>query len=672
MKKKDASERISKLSKLVLYHQKRYHEDDAPEISDEAYDSLVRELETLEKGVSKKTKTDSPTVKVGGSASAAFSKVTHKVRQWSFDNCFTLEELTQWEERIVRMLDTSGAHTAKPTYVAEHKIDGLKVILEYERGILKRATTRGDGVVGEDITHSATTIEDIPKRIKEHNELIVVGEAWLPEKELTRINAEREKKGESLFANTRNAAAGSLRQLDEEVTRARKLRFYAYDVERTDANADNLPNTQKGELEYLEKQGFSVNEHWKHVASLQEIERYYASWVTKREKLQYGVDGVVIKVNEVLYQNLLGYTAKAPRFGIAYKFPAEVATTTLLDIKLQVGRTGVVTPVAVMKPVTVAGSTVQHATLHNEDQIKRLDLRIGDTVVLQKAGDVIPEVVSVLTELRSKNAKPYVFPKKVIGCGGDGSIERIPGEAAYRCVVMDSDMLRRERLYHFVSKHALNMDGIGPKIIDALIEHDLLASPNDFFTLTKDDFLTLPGFKDKSAENAIAAITAVRSVPFSRLLVALGIEHVGVTTAKLLAINFKTPASLTSATVDALKAVEGVGDIVAESVYAWFRESVHKKLFAALLSHMTATSEKKATGALTGKAFVFTGTLSNYSREEAGDLVLKKGGVVHSSVTRKTDYVVAGESPGSKVEKAREFGVPVLNEAMFSALIKRS
>lgn len=672
MKKKDASERRAKLSKLVLYHQKRYHEEDTPEISDEAYDSLVRELEVLEKRASKRARSSSPAVKVGGRADAAFRKVTHKVRQWSFDNCFSLEELTGWEERILRMQNASGARNVKPSYVVEHKIDGLKVVLEYEKGILKRAATRGDGVVGEDITHSATTIEDIPKHIKEQGELIVVGEAWLPKKELTRINAEREKKEEPLFANTRNAAAGSLRQLNPEVTRARKLRFYAYDVERTDANADNLPNTQKEELEYLEKQGFSVNEHWKHVATLKDIETYYASWVAKRKKLQYGVDGIVIKVNEVLYQNLLGYTAKAPRFGIAYKFPAEEATTTLLDIKLQVGRTGVVTPVAVMKPVLVAGSVVQHATLHNEDQMKRLDVRIGDTVVLQKAGDVIPEIVRVLTELRPKNTKPYVFPKKVIGCGGDGSVERISGEAAYRCVFMDSDMLRRERLYHFVSKHALNMDGIGPKIIDSLIEHDLLAAPDDFFTLTKDDFLTLPGFKEKSADNAIAAIAAVRTVPFSRLLVALGIEHVGVTTAKLLAVNFKTPAFLTSATIDALKAVEGVGDIVAESVHAWFRKPIHKKLFDVLLTHMSVTTEKKAAGALTGKAFVFTGTLSNTSREEAGELVQRKGGVVHASVTKKTDYVVAGENPGSKVEKARELDVPILDEAMFSALIKRS
>ena len=358
-------------------------------------------------------------------------------------------------------------------------------------------------MLGEDITHTARVIEDIPKTIAEKRALIVVGEAWLPAKELVRINRERAKAGEAEFANTRNAAAGSLRQLDSEVTRTRNLRFFAYDVERTSSSTAWLPDTQAGELEFLLKQGFAVNKEWKLVHTTKEIDAYRTKWIAKRASLQYGVDGIVIKVNDVSYQQVLGYTAKAPRFGIAYKFPAEEVTTELLDIRLQVGRTGVVTPVAVMRPVRVAGSLVQHATLHNEDQIARLDVRIGDTVVLRKAGDVIPEVAGVILELRPKNTKPYHFPKRVPGCGGDGSIERVPGTAAYRCVVKDSAALNRMKLQYFVSKHAMNMDGIGPKVVDALIDAGLVSVPPDFFMLTKDDFLSLPGFKEKSAQNAI-------------------------------------------------------------------------------------------------------------------------------------------------------------------------
>lgn len=667
-----AKARANKLGALILAHQKRYHEDDAPEISDEAYDSLARELEGIEKTYPELARISSPTARVGGEANAAFSKVTHKVRQWSFDNCFEESELVTWEERIIKMLTASGIESPRPTFVLEHKIDGLKVILEYKGGALVRAATRGDGVVGEDITHSAITIEDIPKRIKDTDERIVVGEAWLPAKELERINKLREKAGEQLFANTRNAAAGSLRQLDPEVTRSRRLRFFAYDVERTEATSTNLPQTQEGELTYLEKQGFVVNKEWKLVKNTADIVRYRTTWIEKRASLPYGVDGVVIKVNEVLYQDLLGYTAKAPRFGIAFKFPAEEVTTLLLDIKLQVGRTGVVTPVAVMRPVLVAGSVVQHATLHNEDQISRLDIRVGDTVVLSKAGDVIPEIVRVITELRPKNAKKYSFPKKVAECGGDGSIERIPGEAAYRCVAKDSATLHRMRLQYFVSKHAMNMDGVGPKVVDALVEANLVSSLDDFFTLTKDDFLTLEGFKEKSAENAIASINAVRSVPFSRLLVALSIDHIGTTMAKLITRTYTTPEALCAASVEDLVRIDGVGDIVAKSLYTWLHTPKNQKLLEKLLTHVTCAVEKKVSGVLQNKSFVFTGTMEKYSRDEAGSLVERAGGVVQSAVTSKTDYLVVGENVGSKMEKAKALNVTILDESAFLALLKAS
>lgn len=661
--------RAKKLALLIAVHQKHYHEEDAPEISDETYDSLVRELEQIEKTHPALKRTSSPTLKVGGGVNRAFSKVTHQVRQWSFDNCFEETELRAWEERIHKLLVAAGVTVPRPSYVLEHKIDGLKVILEYRGGVLARAATRGDGVVGENITHSASTIADIPQRISDTHELIVIGEAWLPKNELIRINAEREKNNEQVFANTRNAAAGSLRQLDPEVTRARRLRFFAYDVERTAATNPKLPTTQTGELDYLTKQGFSVNQEWKLVHTMKDIADYRTTWMNKRASLPYGVDGIVIKVNEVPYQDTLGYTAKAPRFGIAFKFPGEEVTTELLDIKLQVGRTGVVTPVAVMRPVRVAGSLVQHATLHNEDQIARLDIRIGDTVVISKAGDVIPEVVRVLVELRPKNAKKYVFPKTVPACGEDGSIERMPGEAAYRCVAKDSATIHRMHLHHFVSKHAMNIEGVGPKVVDALIDANLVSSFDDFFTLTKDDFLTLEGFKEKSADNAIRSIGAVRTVPFSRVLVALGVNHVGTTIAKLIAKNVRTPQELFVASIEALASIEGVGPIIARSLHTWLHTPTHKKTLEALLNHIVCTEEKHNTGSLSGKSFVFTGTMSRYSRDEAAALVIAHGGVESATVTSKTHFVVVGEHPGTKVEKARVLGIAILDEQAFLTLL---
>lgn len=664
--------RAKKLAELIVYHQKRYHEEDAPEISDEAYDSLVRELDTLIQKDASLAKLRTTLANVGGAPSGAFSKVRHAVRQWSFDNCFDITELGDWMARVQRLIREAGIVSSDISYVVEHKIDGLKVVLEYAEGKLVRAATRGDGTMGEDITHTARVIADIPKTISEKRPLIVVGEAWLPAKELVRINRERAKAGEQEFANTRNAAAGSLRQLDSEVTRTRNLCFFAYDVERTSASTSWLPDSQGGELEFLSKQGFNVNKEWRRVHTEKEIETYRTKWIQKRASLPYGVDGIVIKVNDVSYQQVLGYTSKAPRFGIAYKFPAEEVTTLLLDIRLQVGRTGVVTPVAVMRPVRVAGSLVQHATLHNEDQIARLDVRIGDTVVLRKAGDVIPEVVGIILELRPKNTRPYHFPKQVPSCGGDGSIERIPGSAAYRCVVKDSAELDRMKLQYFVSKHAMNMDGIGPKVVDALIDAGLVSVPSDFFMLTKDDFLSLEGFKEKSAQNAVDSVVQASRTTLARLLVALSIDHVGTTTAKLIARVFETPAALYAASKEILETIDGVGDIVASSLYSWLRQKNNRTELDRILRFVTIEAEHVSSDAsLFGKTFVFTGTLEAYSRDEAGVLVEQKGAVVTSSVTKKTSYVVAGDAPGSKVEKARELGVTVLDEKGFLALIAR-
>lgn len=670
---KDIDRRASELARLIAHHQKLYHEKDAPEISDEAYDSLVGELADILNTYPELKVKHKEVVAVGGRPQDAFKKVTHKIRQWSYDNVFTEEELRAWEERLLRLLHKQDIRVSSLSYESEHKIDGLKLILEYEKGRLTRAATRGDGVTGEDVTHTARMIKDIPHILKEEVTLIVVGEAWLSVTEFHRINARRKKNDEPLFANPRNAAAGSVRQLDPEITKERKLSFFAYDIDFIDEQTLSraAPQTQNEELSFLRKLGFVASPDARFCKTLDEAIAEYKKWAPKKGSMPYGMDGTVLKVNDISLQKALGYTAKSPRYGIAYKFPSEEATTVVEDIVLQVGRTGVLTPVAHLRPVRVAGSTVSRATLHNEDQIKRLDVRVGDTVILQKAGDVIPEILSVVKELRPKNSKSYTFPKKVAECGGDGSIERIPGTAAYRCVAKDSDTLHRRRLYYFVSKNALNIDGVGPRIIDLLLEHKLINTAADLFTLTKGDLLALPGFKEKAAQNVIDAINAARTIPLNRLLVALSIDHVGEETARDIAKHYASIKELQSAKEEELAAIYGVGNIVARSLTAWFRNPEHKKELKRLGQHLTIEAGAKNTsGKLSGKTFVFTGTLPNLTRSDAETRVRDAGGSVSSSVSKNTDYVVVGEDPGSKAEKAKELGVKILQEGDFLKLLR--
>ncbi len=665
------SVRLQQLRELVAHHQQKYHAEDAPEISDAAYDALVAELRVLEGsevgGVSGVTE------QVGSTPSEAFAKVKHRVRQWSFDNIFSQAELDEWLARVKRQLVEADMDVATLSYVLEHKIDGLKLIITYEAGRLVRAVTRGDGVTGEDVTHTARTIASLPEQLKEPVDCIVVGEVWLSANEFTRINEARAAAHESLFANPRNAAAGTLRQLDPAVAAARALSFTAYDIDFFGPGNTRLrvPSTQWSELALLATLGLPTNPHVAEAMNAAEIEAYYTTWSQQRDTLEYGVDGIVIKVNEVSQQRVLGYTAKAPRFGVAYKFPAEEATTIVEGIHLQVGRTGVVTPVAHLRPVTIAGSTVSRATLHNEDFIAALDVRVGDTVILRKAGDVIPEIVSVIMALRPARTTRFVFPAKVSECGGDGSIERVPGTAAYRCVDRSSGALHRQRLYHFVSKSALNIDGVGPKIIDALLDHDLISSYADLFTLTVGDIEQLPGFQARAAHNVVAAIQAARSVSLERLLVGLSIDQVGTETARLLAVRFPSIAALQAASAANMAAIHGVGTVVAESVVAWLADSQHQANLKELLPHLTLTTQEAITQStiLAGKTFVLTGTLTGYTRDEAKQKIRQLGGVVSSSVSKKTDYVLAGAEPGSKVAEAMRLGVPVLTEAEFEAFV---
>lgn len=661
--------RIKQLQSLIVYHRERYHTDDAPEISDEAYDSLVSELQKLE-GSSDET-VGSETTVVGGSVQDAFSKVTHQVRQWSFGNVFSREELQQWEDRLYRFLDTTPELTPL-TYVAEHKIDGLKVVLRYKKGSLVQAATRGDGTVGEDVTHTVRTITDVPQQLRKKVDITCVGEVWLSHKEFERINTVRAKDGEQLFANPRNAAAGTLRQLDASVAQERKLSMFVYDIDMFTSSELGLhkPATQEDELLLLDALGFAVNSHRVFCTCIDDVYAFYTKWIRKRAVLPYGIDGVVVKVNDIAHQKALGYTAKSPRYGTAIKFPAAQATTVVEDIQLQVGRTGVVTPVAHLTPVFIDGSTVSRATLHNEDEIIRLDVRIGDTIILEKAGDIIPKVVKVLTELRPAKTKPFRFPKKVEGCGNDGSIERVPGEAAYRCVTLDSDYLHRQRLYHFVSKSALNVDGVGPRIIDLLLDYGLISTYEDLFTLKEGDLRDLPSFQEKAASNVVAAIAAATTVPLHRLLVGLSIDQVGEETARVLAEHFGSLEALQQASAADLSGVYGVGDIVGESLYAWLHDAAKAQELGGLLRYVTIENpEKVSSDVFQGKTVVFTGTLPTLGRDEAKDLARTHGAKVSGSVSKKTDYVVVGADAGSKAEKAKMLGVSILSEEAFLKLI---
>lgn len=663
------AKRIDRLRQLVAYHQKLYHEADAPEITDEAYDSLVRELRELE-GVGEEGV--SVANAVGGAPSEAFSKVTHLVRQWSLNNVFDADELYEWEAQIKRRLEAEGLSNVKLEYDVGHKLDGLKVVLTYARGKLKRAATRGDGVVGEDVTHTAVMIAGIPKELSEPLSLTCVGEVWLKESELARINEERGRQGLPLFANARNAAAGSLRQLDPAITKSRKLSIIVYDLDRLETgNGVELPKSQQEELKLMSDLGLPVGNHGALKSHIDGVLEYYEHWKNKRDSLPYGVDGIVVKINDLNLQRRLGFTAKAPRFAVAFKFPAVQTTTVVEDIVLQVGRTGTITPVAHLSPTRIAGSVVSRATLHNEDQIKRLDVRIGDTVILQKAGDVIPEIVSVVLPLRPEGAKPYRFPKKVEGCGGDGSIERVPGEAAYRCITLDSDLIQRRRLYHFVGKSALNIDGVGPRIVDLLLDEGLINEPADLFTLKVGDLEGLPGFKKKAAENVIKAIDAARTPELYRLLVGLSISNVGEETARLIAAHCGSVQAIARVGVDELSAIHGVGDVVAKSVVSWFQDRANQRHLNAIVSQLQIKNPTQVavSAALSGKTMVFTGSLPTLSRDEAENLARVAGAHISSTVSRRTDFVVVGAEAGSKADKAEELGVRTLSEAEFLKML---
>jgi len=666
---KEIRTRYDKLKTTIQRYRVAYHVYDKEEISQEALDSLKHELTEIEEKYPEIITPDSPSQRVAGKPLPAFKKVRHKVAQWSFNDAFSPEEVREFDARVKRFLKDSFPN-ASPSYVCELKIDGLKIVLEYKKGLLKTAATRGDGVVGEDVTHNVRTIDSVPLALSRPIDIIVEGEVWMSAKALEELNRERKKNGEPVFANPRNVAAGSIRQLDPRIAASRKLDAFIYDVAET---SEQFPETQAEELEYLRKLGFKVNPHYVLAKNIEEAIEFWEEWKAEGRKQAYWTDGIVLKVNEKRYQQILGYTGKAPRFSIAFKFPAEQVTTVLEDVVMQVGRTGVITPVAHLKPVSVAGTTVSRATLHNEDEIKRLDVRIGDTVILQKSGDVIPDIMSVVKELRPKDSKPYKWPTRVPECGGDGAIERVPGQAAWRCVNKDSFAVVRRRFHNFVGKGALDIEGLGRERVDMLLEKGLVQHYDEIFTLTEGDLLTLEGFADISAKKLIAAIQKAKAVELSRLIVGLSIPQVGEETAILLAKQFRTLDDISRASIEKLEAIEGIGPIVAREIIKWFAMKRHQKLITDLknvLDISNSVYSKKSSGKLTGKTFVLTGGLSSMSRDEAKEKIRALGGDVTSSVSKKTDYVVAGEEAGSKLDKANELGVSVLTEKDFLELLQ--
>lgn len=684
MVSKEVQERHDKLKALVEHHRRLYYVLDTPEIADSAYDELEDELRRIEEQYPQLAHESSPTRRVGGEAMAAFKKVPHKVPQWSFNDAFSEQDIRDFDKRVKRELgkapakggDTQAANPllqdfSELTYTCELKIDGLKVVLEYKKGSLVTAATRGDGVVGEDVTHNVRTIESVPLVLSRPVDCIVEGEIWMSEKTLAELNTKQAQKGLPPYANPRNAAAGSIRQLDPKIAASRNLDSFIYDVAQT---SDALPQTQIEELEYLRALGFKVNRHYSLATTIDEVIAYWQEWQGKNKSQGYWIDGVVVKVNRRDLQERLGYTGKAPRFAIAFKFPAEQVTTVVEDIVLQVGRTGVLTPVAHLRPVLVAGTTVSRATLHNEDEIQRLDVRVGDTVILQKAGDVIPDIVQVLTELRPPKSKPYRWPSSVAECGASGKIERVPGAAAWRCADRNSFAVLRRKLRYFASRGALNIEGLGPSTVDALLESGLIEHADDFFTLTEGDLLTLEGFAEISAKKLIESIKKVtKGAPLSRVVTSLSISQVGEETAILLAQNFKTIDDIAAASEDDLAAINGIGPVVAKAIHDWCREKENKRLVAALKKHIKIEPEKvsgKQNLPLAGKTFVLTGSMESMSRDEAKERIRKLGGDVSSSVSKKTSYVVAGEEAGSKLDKAQELGVMVISEQEFLKLIK--
>lgn len=665
MDKTQAKERIEELHKLTEYYAKKYYDDDKPEISDFEYDMLMNELKNLEKEFPEFISANSLTQKVGGTVKEGFEKVIHEVPLQSLQDVFSIEEVEDFD---VKMKKLAYDNNRNLSYVVETKIDGLSVSLEYKNGVFVRGATRGNGQIGEDITNNLKTIKTIPQKLKKPIDITVRGEVFIGKEEFEKLNEEREILDEPLFANARNAAAGSLRQLDSKIAEKRPLDIFIFNVQKCDSVAFK---NHKESLDFLEELGFQVIPIRVYCKNIKEVIQQINNIGEERENLKFGIDGAVVKIDDLSFREILGSTSKVPRWAVAYKYPPEKKETILKDIICQVGRTGAITPMAILEPVKVAGSTISKTTLHNEDFIIDKDLKIGDTVVIQKAGDVIPEVVEVVKEKRTGEEIDFEMPTICPVCGQPTIREN--GEAIRRCINIDCSAVLLRSIVHFVSKDGMDIVGLGYSIIEQLIDNGLITNIADIYKLKLEDIASLKKNGTKFATNLINAIEDSKKNDLSKLIAALGIRHVGTRSAKVLARKFKTINKLMDASFDQLRFMEDIGDITADTVKNFFMQDKNRELIAELKKSGVNTKyieDEETDDRFEGNTFVLTGTLENYTRQEATDIIEKFGGKTTSAVSKKTDYVLAGEEAGSKLTKAQSLGIKVLSETEFKEMIK--
>ncbi|MDH4218909.1 MAG: NAD-dependent DNA ligase LigA [Candidatus Aminicenantes bacterium] len=660
--KPEILKKIETLRENIKYHEKKYYVDNDPQISDHEFDLLMKELQKLEQQFPELITPESPTQRVGEQSIEGFASVKHSTPMLSLDNCYNKEELREFEERIKRIIPEQ-----KIDYVAELKIDGLGISVIYRNGKFTQAVTRGDGFRGDDVSNNVKTIKSLPLTINSTDDVEVRGEIYLPYTSFQKINTEREEKGEPLFANPRNAAAGSIRLLDPRIVVQRGLDTFLYSIFIHGVEKES----QRENLDALKAFHFKINPCSRLCRSLDEVIDFYEEWREQRDNLDYEVDGVVIKVNSTKQQRILGSTAKFPRWAISFKFPARQATTKIIGITIQVGRTGALTPVAVLEPVKLSGITISRSTLHNEDEIKRKDIRIGDYVLVERSGDVIPKVVSVMKDRRTGKERKFVFPKACPVC--HSSTFKPEGEAVSRCMNPSCPARLRESLLHFASRRALNIDGLGSAIVDQLLTKKLLSSIPNLYSLQLKDLINMERMGLKSSQNLMNEIEKSKYQDISRLIFALGIRYVGERTAQALASHFKSVDALSHTTLEELIQIPDVGPKVAESIIFFFSQPENIELVNKLREAGLNFSEKEKAEEVkkpfAGQTFVLTGKLTRFTREEATEIIESLGGQVTSSVSRHTSYVVVGESPGSKLQHAKKYEIPLLNESEFQALI---
>lgn len=664
MEKTEAKKRIIELRAILEYHARKYYDEDSPEISDYEYDMLMNELKALEREFPEFITKDSLTQKVGGTVKEGFEKVEHEVPLQSLQDVFDYEEIYDFDRRMRK----SAKEFNKPLeYVVETKIDGLSVSLEYKQGIFIRGATRGNGLIGEDVTDNLKTVKTIPKRLKEDVDIIVRGEVFISKADFDKMNEEREILDEPLFANARNAAAGSLRQLDSKEASKRPLDIYCFNVQKCEKELTSHFEA----LEYLKKLGFNVNPVRKKCTTMEQVIKEIEKIGENREKLSFGIDGAVIKVDNLQLREEIGTTFKVPKWAIAYKYPPEQKATLLKDITFQVGRTGAITPMAILEPIKVAGSTISKTTLHNEDFIKEKGLKIGDTVLIQKAGDVIPEVVGVEVDKRTGEEKDFEMPTKCPVCGG--VLVREPGEAVTRCIGIECPAKLLRSIVHFASKVGMDINGLGYAIIEQLVDKGLINNIADIYTLSKEDIASLKKNGDKFAQKLVDAIAKSKENELSKLINALGIRHIGTKSAKILAKRYGNIDALMNASFDSLNETDEIGEITAESVSEFFMQDQTKDLIERLKQagvNMIEHGQELIDDRFAGKIFVITGTLEKHSRDEASKIIESHAGKVSSTVSKKTDYVLAGEEAGSKLTKAEKLGVTIITEEQFEEMIK--